>query len=251
LDKALDLRKVLGGDFLRPGILQDVRLTAATLFLLGERLMFRPCRSLTWAVALVFAVVVAAAEEPNEPAEIPPAKIPPDDFQRLQGHWELVSLKIRHNVHIFPTAESREPWHLHIEGTHWRIHRGPDRNTTFRIDPTTSPKRMDRTFRFGENPQQPLITWLGIYQLEGDLLTFCHLSSETERPTEFATLPHTGTVFVWRKAAARPAPAVQPTVQPTPAVRPVPAIRPAPAVRVPGAVLAPPARCKSLPQPAH
>jgi uncharacterized protein (TIGR03067 family) len=57
---------------------------------------------------------------------------------------------------------------------------------TYRLDPTKEPKALDLTDTFGADAGK---TFLAIYSLEGDRLTFCAADEGQERPTEFATRP--------------------------------------------------------------
>ena len=57
---------------------------------------------------------------------------------------------------------------------------------TFKVDPTREPKALDLTDTFGADAGK---TFLAIYALEGDRLTFCAADAGQERPTEFRTQP--------------------------------------------------------------
>ena len=57
---------------------------------------------------------------------------------------------------------------------------------TFKVDPTREPKALDLTDTFGADAGK---TFLAIYALEGDRLTFCAADAGQERPAEFRTRP--------------------------------------------------------------
>jgi uncharacterized protein (TIGR03067 family) len=57
---------------------------------------------------------------------------------------------------------------------------------TYKVDPTRQPKALDLTDTFGEDAGK---TFLAIYALEGDCLTFCAADAGQERPTEFRAGP--------------------------------------------------------------
>jgi uncharacterized protein (TIGR03067 family) len=57
---------------------------------------------------------------------------------------------------------------------------------TFKVDPTREPKALDLTDTFGADAGK---TFLAIYALEGDSLSFCAADAGQERPTGFRTRP--------------------------------------------------------------
>jgi uncharacterized protein (TIGR03067 family) len=60
---------------------------------------------------------------------------------------------------------------------------------TIQIDPTGNPKTMDITFTHGDAKGQ---TSLGIYKIEGDLVTICRATPDRDRPTDFSSKPGSG-----------------------------------------------------------
>jgi uncharacterized protein (TIGR03067 family) len=69
-------------------------------------------------------------------------------------------------------------------------------DTTYRLDPTRTPKQIDLTFASGLNKGMMIP---GIYLLEGDQLTICLAPMNGLRPTSFATQFTTNTVYVLRR----------------------------------------------------
>jgi uncharacterized protein (TIGR03067 family) len=58
-----------------------------------------------------------------------------------------------------------------------------------KLDPTADPMTLDLTFTEGDSKGQ---TALGIYRIEGDLLTICRAASDRARPTAFTSRPGSG-----------------------------------------------------------
>jgi uncharacterized protein (TIGR03067 family) len=71
-----------------------------------------------------------------------------------------------------------------------------------KIDPTASPATIDITFTGGEGKGG---TALGIYKLEGNLLTICRAAPGKPRPTEFSSNPGSDlTLMSYRKSVTGP-----------------------------------------------
>jgi uncharacterized protein (TIGR03067 family) len=67
----------------------------------------------------------------------------------------------------------------------------------FRIDPTRKPKAIDYTMTEGPTKGK---THLGIYELDGDTVTFCFAAPGKDRPTEFtAKAGSQRTLSVWKR----------------------------------------------------
>lgn len=135
-----------------------------------------------WAAILT----LVRGSEPEPAVEIEganPAQLTAE-LKQLQGNWRLISHENEEHKKLFGKGGA---WKLTVSGNSFRMTIGTDQNATFKIDPTQSPKHLDRTFRYGDNPKSAKTTWLGIYKLEGDHLTLCHAMSKEERPSEFAT----------------------------------------------------------------
>jgi uncharacterized protein (TIGR03067 family) len=61
--------------------------------------------------------------------------------------------------------------------------------STTKLDPTQNPMTIDVTFTEGDSKGK---TALGIYRIEGDLLTICRSAPDQARPTMFASTPGSG-----------------------------------------------------------
>src|SRR5262249_47132028 len=112
-------------------------------------------------------------------ATITPAQDAKKDFEALQGEWMLVSTE--------PRLEPDAAYELTIKGEQWTI-RAPGilgngaAKTIIKIDPSKNPKTFDLTTKIGDREHPPR---LGIYKLEGNILTLCQTIGKAERPTEF------------------------------------------------------------------
>ena len=72
---------------------------------------------------------------------------------------------------------------------------------TTAIDPTQGPMSIDLTYTEGD-PKGT--NSLGIYQIEGDLLTICRAAPGKDRPTEFSSKLGSGQTLMTYKRAAPP-----------------------------------------------
>ncbi len=134
-----------------------------------------------------------------------PAVIMADELARLQGTWQLVSADSDGATTAGPAVEQVR---LVIEGRRHTVYRGSEvveRGMDLTVDPTTTPKSVTDTLGDGPGLGKQV---LGIYRLEGDVLTSCLApAGSQDRPTEFAARPGTGrTLRVFRKVDG-PAPA--------------------------------------------
>jgi uncharacterized protein (TIGR03067 family) len=115
------------------------------------------------------------------------------DVRKLQGKWEFVSMEVEGSK---KPAEDIEKYRIVLEGDQWTVFVGSDvvAQTTFELDPDRNPKRIDLVTA-SDTDAGRLIQ--GIYMLKGDEFTMCDRGAEKgERPTEFATRPHSGLVLV-------------------------------------------------------
>lgn len=135
-------------------------------------------------LATVLTLATGAEPEPAIEVEGTNPALLAAELKQLQGNWRLISYENEEHKKALAKGSA---WKLKVSGNSFRMTIGTDKNATFTIDPTQSPKHLDRTFRYGDNPKSAKTTWLGIYKLEGEQLTLCHAMSKTERPTEFAT----------------------------------------------------------------
>jgi uncharacterized protein (TIGR03067 family) len=73
--------------------------------------------------------------------------------------------------------------------------------STIKIDPTQEPLAMDLTFTAGA-PKGTVS--LGIYKIDGDVLTICRAPAKKSRPTEFASTPGSGlTLMSYKRERAK------------------------------------------------
>jgi RNA polymerase sigma factor (sigma-70 family) len=135
-----------------------------------------------------------AAGAPATPAHVAPADVR-TDAQRLRGVWELVWLVNDGNK--APEDQVRDV-RLELTDTAFRSEcAGPlFRESTYTIDPTRDPRRLDFTSRGDFAPH----VCQAIYQFEGDRLVLCYPRSGAERPALFESKPGSGlTLTLWRR----------------------------------------------------
>src|SRR5262249_19752628 len=118
----------------------------------------------------------------------------------LQGVWQLVSAE---TDGVKAPEERIKDIRVTITGSRHSVRLG-DRvlahNVTFAIDPSASPKQVTDTI--GERPDAGKQN-LGIYRVDGDMLTYCVEQVGKERPTAFESKPGSGyTLRVFRHAKA-------------------------------------------------
>ena len=105
-----------------------------------------------------------------------------EDLERIQGEWSFLSYES--DGQSFPRDQLSA--RLHIQGDRWTVVGGAEKmEGTFRLDPSTAPKRYQTTGSNGE-------TWLGIYECEGSTLKWCWASPGKPRPERFETTPGSG-----------------------------------------------------------
>jgi uncharacterized protein (TIGR03067 family) len=112
--------------------------------------------------------------------------------EKLQGEWVLDSGEFRGK-----SATPLLPEVYRIQGSEYTLEgsQGANSKSSFSLDATTSPKHFDRTMPGGTK-------LLGIYKLEGDMLTICSGTS-VERPGEFTTITPGWRMLVWKRKAMK------------------------------------------------
>lgn len=126
------------------------------------------------------------------------ADAPKDDLDKLEGTWILVSA-VRDGKDVPDDEVSRTK--LVIKGDAFtfpeyeRVGTGP--SGTFTIDPSRTPRAIDATPSSGPNKGE---TWLGIYEIAGDLYKVAFAPPGKARPTRFVSEPGSGRLHsVWRR----------------------------------------------------
>jgi uncharacterized protein (TIGR03067 family) len=119
--------------------------------------------------------------------------------QELAATWQAVSYALNGNI---ASDDDMKKIQLVIDAegktSAWREGKVFIASTT-RIDPTREPMTIDLTFTAGD-PKGA--NSLGIYQIEGDLLTICRAAPGEERPTEFSSKSGSGhTLMSYKKVA--------------------------------------------------
>jgi uncharacterized protein (TIGR03067 family) len=126
------------------------------------------------------------------------ADAPKDDLHKLQGTWSLVSA-VRDGKDVPDDEVNRAT--LVIQGNTFtlpedaRVATGP--SGTFTIDPSRTPRAIDATPSSGPNRGE---TWLGIYEVMGDLYKIAFAPPGRARPTRYVSEPGSGQLHsVWRR----------------------------------------------------
>jgi uncharacterized protein (TIGR03067 family) len=98
-----------------------------------------------------------------------------NDKDQLQGEWVVVSIE---NSGKKVDSKDRK---LVVKQDEWTAPGGG--KFKFKIDATKDPKQLDLTREIDGKDS----TWVGIYKIEGDTVTFCRSTSPRgdRRPTEF------------------------------------------------------------------
>lgn len=148
------------------------------------------CRSIiTLLISLgSLAVAVAAPVENGE-----------QELLQFQGNWKAVSLQFPSGKQ--PSDEDIQKTHLVIDGNkfslsskEWKI------SGTFAIDPTKCPKTIDAILVADDGRET---SFLGIYQMQGDVRKSCFSLPGKERPREFTSgQGYIG--FEWKREQASP-----------------------------------------------
>jgi uncharacterized protein (TIGR03067 family) len=109
-----------------------------------------------------------------------------DDRQRLQGTWRQTGYERDGVKEPLDDEQGWEP-RVTFTGDTFVVTLADGRTPikgTYRLDPARQPKAMDLTDTFGADAGK---TFLAIYSLDGDRLTFCAADAGQERPAEFRT----------------------------------------------------------------
>lgn len=113
------------------------------------------------------------------------------DKERLQGIWKLVGTVPNESTDAgFVTGAE-----MSIDCSLWRIRYGRvNEGGQFDLDASTTPKKLTLyTFR----DDVPVVTFLGIYRLDGDNLEICWVA----RPTSFDSTKRPSVVTTWTRTA--------------------------------------------------
>jgi uncharacterized protein (TIGR03067 family) len=121
------------------------------------------------AVLFTFALTLAAVAAP-----VPKAVKKPTDAELLEGWWENVTIDDGRGPTPHRERDLIRGGALFLAGTL----RNEEPGQPIRLDPTRSPKHFDLEMASGK-------ILPGIYQLDGDTLTWCHSQPGQPRPTEF------------------------------------------------------------------
>jgi len=111
------------------------------------------------------------------------------DRTALQGTWQAISYALDGQK---ASAEDMKKIKLVIDAEGKSSAQRDGKTfiaSTIKLDPTKTPKAIDMTYTEGEIQGKPA---LGIYKIEGDLLTICRVAPGMDRPAEFSSKPGSG-----------------------------------------------------------
>ena len=115
------------------------------------------------------------------------------DMDALQGKWQLVSMQ-RDGEAVDVSKDACRV----ITGDKYELTLRPGLTIkgTYKIDPSTKPKKMETTASNGPYKDQEI---LGIYEIDGDTLKICYAPPGKERPTEFKSKEGAGCILTVHK----------------------------------------------------
>jgi uncharacterized protein (TIGR03067 family) len=124
------------------------------------------------------------------------------ELAKFQGTWQLVAAETEGKK----TDDAQvKQIRVTITGNSHTVRFGDQviaHDVAFSIDPTRTPHWTTDTINIGPDKGKQI---LGIYRLDGDMLTSCVAKTGSERPTEFVSKPGTGhTLRVFRRATEDP-----------------------------------------------
>jgi len=124
----------------------------------------------------------------------------PVNTKNLQGVWTCTSATIDGKALAEEAARNLK---LTLTADRYKTERGEQVlfDSTYSIDPTKNPPQIDMIGTEGELKGKAA---LGIFKLDGDLLTICYVMPGKERPTAFASQPQSGAFLVaWKRSAKK------------------------------------------------
>jgi uncharacterized protein (TIGR03067 family) len=118
------------------------------------------------------------------------------EIAQLEGEWSMVSGKA--NGQSMPEESVKSGKRIARDGeTTVKIGGQVYFKAKFSIDPTKKPKSIDYAMMEGPTKGK---THLGIYELDGDIVTFCFAAPGQDRPTELtANKGSQRTLNVWNR----------------------------------------------------
>jgi uncharacterized protein (TIGR03067 family) len=152
---------------------------------------------LAFGVLLALRASPAGADDPKaqaprkEPArsEKPKKDAVQQEYEAFKGTWKFASFEMEGQDVLAQSLKAR----LVLDGDRFTLKQGDMvYGGTFKVDVTSTPKRIDATFTKGPDKGK---TMLGIYELKGDTYKVCFDVNGKNRPSEFASTPGSGHVL--------------------------------------------------------